>query len=55
MTTNAARTAYNDSRRLRRSPGVLSSIHPEQQFVANEAYISNVSKGMEVSFQSRSC
>jgi hypothetical protein len=43
MTMNAARTPYNDSRRLRRSPGVLSGIHPEQHFPANEAYISNVS------------
>ena len=32
-----------DSRRLRRSPGVLSSIHPEQHFPADEAYTSNVS------------
>ncbi len=41
MTMNAARTPYNDRRRLRRSPGVFSSIHPEQHFPANEAYISN--------------
>jgi len=34
---------YNDSRRLRRSPGVLSSIHPEQHFPADEAYTSNMS------------
>jgi hypothetical protein len=43
MTMNAARTPYNDRRRLRRSPDVLSSIHSEQHFAANEAYISDVS------------
>jgi len=43
MTMNAARTRYDDSHRLRRSLGVPSSIHPEQHFPANEAYISKVS------------
>jgi hypothetical protein len=42
MTMNAARTPYNDSRRLHRSPGVLSGMNREQDFAANEAYISNV-------------